>query len=797
MASIPSHSSYRGIAEAFQITSDPSALSGKTASFCSRWKSVIIAATLVGIVSLTALAIGCASLYGHLPINQVHSITLITLGAIVLSCPCSLGIIALLHVRALKKKKRDMPEPLPSSLERQPLPRQDIALSLSQDEPLFSKNALKNLLEYFTDKRVGRNNAFTLQIGGETYCVWYVPKRQLINIQQETDWTSSNKNKLSLHVDDDGNIVTIYADGVRVSHLSAIRVAWMNAVLEAYDKQLSLKQPQQFSESLLRTLKLCLQLLHPKEHILKNRIMVWYDPNLNSINIQDLENYDIAHSSQDNKLAINFDNTGKITSLWVNGVQQTKQAKIPEAFVQRLNMCCKEMLRICSFYKNDWGSNGGVLSVKMLRQGLKEVPLFHLKRFCEQVQEHVQVGTLQPQLAVGFLTENLNNAMGMDAGGLSRDYMDDLCTAITQSSHLKFHTIDTTALVIPQTQCDYENGQALPKLSEKEASVYSNLGILFMFCYHSEIQHQHWDHTCTTGLYFSEALFKAALCLTAYEIKNTFTSLSMKTKVKMCKALATAHDDRMFDRWIELLEKNSLLKEELQEAAQIAYDASFLPEDLATDQGPDEVQVEQHPERVKQALQDTLFGWKGTYGQFGAQLEPIHKIAEGMLSVCCPQNQALEALNMHSTIRTWQHHFLDRDFQEFSKKVQGSIDREEIVESFALNPDLSVDEVNVIHKKVEWLKEWIQYEASDEEVRKILKFVVGSSCLPKGKKISVIKQLPPDIIPVPKSHTCSVQIELAPVPTGVSDGYNDFTKEAFIKCLKECALTDPGAYSSR
>lgn len=82
---------------------------------------------------------------------------------------------------------------------------------------------------------------------------------------------------------------------------------------------------------------------------------------------------------------------------------------------------------------------------------------------------------------------------------------------------------------------------------------------------------------------------------------------------------------------------------------------------------------------------------------------------------------------------------------------------------------------------------------TDQEIRAFLKFVTGSSSLPKDKDITVESQAEGDALPVPKTHTCSFVIELAPVPSKYGE-FNDHTPEGFIKSLRELALARPFDY---
>jgi hypothetical protein len=771
------------VAPSFQEAPRPfgpfGSLGSRRISDCPTSKTLFIVFIILGAVALMSTAAGCLGAYHLNPTAALAQMTISGAGGSLLILGGIIGIVT----KHLKHKNGNPNVPPPYIPHIQPLTEDPPSQPVSLEE-------LKKLLALLKAKHTSRLQKLTLTIDGRTYNAWYMKETRYVNIQAADDWQRGNQNKLAVRLDDAGSIHSVYVDGTKVECIPEDKKSWVLATIEACERtgQSDSEKPAeaQLSASDLKIFKAVLQLAYPQTFFIKNRYMVWYTPAKKSISIQKLEDYDVNHSKQNNKLEITLDDFGRITSLWINGAESKNRTQIPEEFLTSFKKCFKAVLKLVAIYQLDWRPEATIL-IKIVRQGLKKIPLFHLKQFYKNAKQSAACGKPDPQLKVGFLKDDLTYATGVDAGGLSRDYFDDLCEAITKSPKLKFQKIDTSSLVIPRTHRGYVAGQTLPNLDDKSIASYAHLGGLFMYCYLSQAQHSHWDLSCMTGLHFDDALFKAMLCLTAEEITLSFYDLSLKTQLKMCHALATAHDEPIYKRWVELLQKDRLSDKELQEAAESACYGGCLPEDLITKEGnPDSALIQKNPAKVKQALKDILFGSTGAKGQFGAQLAPIHAMAQGMLSLCASEQQEL----------AWNNLFLNMDFREFSKKVQGSIDRQEISNSFVLNPGLSGAQKKEIEKKTTWLKEWLLHEASDDDIRHFLKFVTGSSCLLKGKKITVINQLG-DFFPVPKVHTCSLQIELSPVPAGDPRGYNDFTKENFIACIKELALTDPGTYSAQ
>jgi len=129
---------------------------------------------------------------------------------------------------------------------------------------------------------------------------------------------------------------------------------------------------------------------------------------------------------------------------------------------------------------------------------------------------------------------------------------------------------------------------------------------------------------------------------------------------------------------------------------------------------------------------------------------------------------------------------------EFSARLQGSVDKELIAASIVY--DGGNEE---IQKKVGWLQEWIREEATDIEVKQLLKFITGSTGLELDEEISIAEQYVDDDIPVrpfPKVHSCNNQLELAPIPSAY-ESMNDFSKENFIECVKLVALGEGAGYT--
>lgn len=553
--------------------------------------------------------------------------------------------------------------------------------------------------------------------------------------------------------------------------------------------------PQLFPSGDLMILRAALNL---KKRIYVNlseseHYVLWYTPESCKIQIQDLDNYTRAHG--DDKLEISINEEGKITSLQF-GMEQTPcsetiSKKFFDCMVRAFEMIDQG---ISTYTQSNWPYSSRV-DVSVVRRNLKRYPLFHLKEFSKNIENACKTNVFV-NLKVVFLEDDLNLCCAHDAGGLSRDFLCDLMEGIIQNKGLCFTAIGKSSLVLPQLPNGDKSSNALP-IGEEQRSAYQNIGKLMMFSYQSR------SSKYVLGRNFDEAIFAAALCLTAEEIDISFTKLNLETKVKMCQALLKVRKDAGMD--LTYLEKrvgwladfDQLDNDQFLEAVLSVYHAEFLPEEFTlNNQGedPDLDKINQNREKFKVFLIDSIFSQKGAHGQFGAQLAPIHSIAQGMKSVCRPD--AVQTMPKMTTANVhWDTAIRALSYQTMSDKVQGSLDRVEIasrIKAIYLDHDQKIE----IEKKIGWLQEWIRDEkngASESELKSLLKYLTGSSTLPNKEEIRVVPQRNQPFCPVPIVHTCNFTMELAPVASQYGS-YHDRDKHNFIKTLKEIALNGPSGY---
>jgi len=512
--------------------------------------------------------------------------------------------------------------------------------------------------------------------------------------------------------------------------------------------------------------------------------VVWQTPKDKVFNIQDLDNF--ALLSEDNHLGLTINKFGKITSLRIENIDQSPMnLSIPLRFRPQMRACFNKALELSSDYIKEFveDDDDPNITIKLIKRSLKTVPEYHLTRLVRSLTAEIRT-IKDPKIHIRFLQNNLKAAKGLDAGGLARDYFDDLMEGLL-NGFLKFQTMPETKLKLPRTQKDCEGSDITPSLDSEEKVLYRSLGKLLMYFFHSESiparnPRYSQENICISGRHFDDALFRAAFSLEADELNVPFETLGTATMLKMCKALASERSDMSFyNKLISLLQKqNKLSDKELLEAAATAEILDILPEeiDLKDKNGNLEInKVKHHKALIFDLLTTILFTRKGDHGQFGAQLPPLHAIAQGMKSFSNPgHNFSATQLDPY-----WDQQIMKKNAADFSTKVQGTIDRNLIANSIVLKSNAPNPEMM---KKVVWMKEWIRDGAPDSDLRDFLKYVAGPASLPKGKHIKILRQEKP-FVPTMKAHSCFFELEMSPSPCGIVE-FNDKTKEGFIKCLK-------------
>lgn len=246
------------------------------------------------------------------------------------------------------------------------------------------------------------------------------------------------------------------------------------------------------------------------EHL---QYQIWFDRGQQTINIQ--ERQDLGRT-----LSMKIIEGGLIESITLNGVNQTT---FPQDFEACMWPCFMRSLEVSSSYNAE--------NIRVIRQGLVEVPDFHLNKLAETLNQPAR-----PAVNVRFLTSQLTEERGIDAGGLRRDYFDDLFKGLTlNKGELRFVARDGLDVKMPETIAPYHEGANAPLNTREEQSLYEKMGQAMMYVYGS-------NGALLTGRRFEDALFAAAFSLTPAEINSEFTRLSNDTLLKMCRAIFRARE---------------------------------------------------------------------------------------------------------------------------------------------------------------------------------------------------------------------------------------------------------------
>lgn len=409
--------------------------------------------------------------------------------------------------------------------------------------------------------------------------------------------------------------------------------------------------------------------------------------------------------------------------------------------------------------------------VLVVRDGIKRIPEWHLNQLAT---------SNMIDLNVSFLSENVTVEIGTDVGGLKRDYIATLCAALQESDKLFISA--EGSLKLPRILREGE--EPILYCTKEEALTYENLGnALFAGCFESKGRTSRFgtfeQDLIMTGRYFSDALFKAVLSLKESDFPDQGHPQD-KVYVKIAKALLKHLDTEgtpYIKNYINFLDLtcdslDQILKPDNQILAEAAMLAGY--DEYTHDNGdPDVEKIKSDPQKFINDLQAGVFKDKELVKAFngvslGAILDPVYQVAQGM----------------RKGISTSWSDFRGNDPVRVSDKIQGVIDRETIIENI-----LCTSRDSIVKEKARWLKEWIEEDATDDELKVFLKFVTGGASLPKGKKLRVDEY---GYNPFPSVCTCGLGLRVS-AHKSYSNWNKDLwdnTKEQFIKNLKQAMVIE-------
>lgn len=437
-------------------------------------------------------------------------------------------------------------------------------------------------------------------------------------------------------------------------------------------------------------------------------------------------------------------------------------------------------------YTNSDGSNR---TLKIEKRGPLMDPLLHFQLFGASV-----TGVESSGLKV-------KDGVATDLGGVKRDYVATLIEGLQNEESL-FVELDGS-LKLPRLKREGNHGVFICNTEEKD--LFQSLGKVFYFCYGTSLSKKslgQYDKTSlVTGRVFSDALFQAAFTLTAKEISKPFEMLSIEAKVRMAKALVSNLDTKIDDsgenmiRSLDLLIPENLtrslntmadLKERIDELNpkekieleavknKLTFATMLAGEEYLDDTclWADEAVILQDVANFRDKLYKALF--------FNHELfKPLNGVA--LSSILDPIFQVAVGMNIQGA--DWEK-LQAQKLTEVSVGIQGSLDRELMATMIKYTGSESV-----IQTKVGWLTQWIKEKATEEELKRFIKYLSGGTGLPKGSSIEIVEQYSSELSPNPSACTCGMKMGISNEMEYSGNFYSDpacwdDTEEKFIKNVK-------------
>lgn len=475
-----------------------------------------------------------------------------------------------------------------------------------------------------------------------------------------------------------------------------------------------------------------------------------------------------ALASDDFLMEIQLDVGGNFSSFEVNKKQLLPLEFIPKQYFSILNGCFKKALEETNTYMTD------SYRIFVARRSLSKIPEAHLLQLYNRLK-YTHDNRKSEYICFKFQSDNLENESGIDSGGLSRQYFEEVFKNLLYTRKLNFFKC-RTELVMPESKLS-------SGLNSQEKDIYFALGYIMGYLYLSNDKN--------TGIYFDDAFFRAILACESNEIDQPFKSLSLESKLRMAEAIIQSRQENVGNDPIHhLFLCTKLLREQINKQASpeakeqlksVLENAGVMylenMPDRFVDHDKEKLQFEainEQKEEFLQALYHEIFNHADVgYGKIQRQIEPIHRTAQGMKAIFS------HSLNW-SSIQQNGH-------EDLAEKIQGSRDRQKIVDCIVYDQN----ELDPIKIKVQWLKEWIlDPNTTHKQVGLFLKFVTGVTTLTK-ESIKIEKHYKNS--PLPAADTCSCKLKLSAQfsEMSTSEGvYTDETKEGFIKVLTDMVFKE-------
>lgn len=379
------------------------------------------------------------------------------------------------------------------------------------------------------------------------------------------------------------------------------------------------------------------------------------------------------------------------------------------------------------------------ITIEVKRSALKENPIQLLKAFMHKWK--TQQFRRDFSLAVTFTREEgEGREAGIDAGGLSRNYLFNLYEGLAKK------------LQLPQFR--------LGKDSEKKQSL-EDLGKLFAACYFSQELGHHFSKKLVMGFQIPEAFFRAMTSLKSEDLSEEISNIPIERRMEVLRYYLIGRQqmeegelsptEKLLTLSLEELsqEEGKEIERALRERAQQYAEMDDSTSSLAFTEMADllskilnrELSTKDKDSSIK-ILKEKLYTH---FPNSSEHVATAQALAKGM---CFLVDEDFPG--------TWDRDFYTKDAQELSDAIQGKFSREDVADAIAV-PDTTNP---VLAKKGEWLKEWVL--SSDTPMDLVKGFVLaasGTSSIPKGRNIELVA-LPDSKAEVTMElHTCAYQID--------------------------------------
>jgi len=299
---------------------------------------------------------------------------------------------------------------------------------------------------------------------------------------------------------------------------------------------------------------------------------------------------------------------------------------------------------------------------------------------------------------VDRLKINFINEAGVDAGGLSRDFITELFSALTKQIPVKEYP---NGFLRPELKA----GQSLDDTNEK---TFQNIGRLMMFCLNA-------SDSYPIGPVFDRGVYAAIQAFTSLMDNKEFLKQNFDKLLSIYKDLHAY--DKSAKKSIEFMEpclapwNDSTKPNVIKRACSIVEDEDALPLELQGIEDVEELKKLVFEKNLGDTIQNALR--KYCMEQFlTPKLAPLFAIAQG---ICYAESQP--------KIK-WED-IIKMKPKELEEAVQGATDietiRNTLLKKVSFRDNLDTEEPH----KAEWVKQWLQ-SADEETIRKFL-FLLSAS----------------------------------------------------------------------